>query len=190
MDYATRTSEKVPSLISYKNGHPHKWGFGAEMEDTRLSCVKLLLEPDKTYFKEPLKVTIAEINSILQDIEKTAEEVVRDYLSHLWEYSKSYIRKTYPEFETIYKLTVILTVPAIWSQEAKKSTLKAAMDAGIKDVKLRSEPEAAALATLTELHNNQDPLQVRSPYISLRYRLISYRLGMHLLFVMREVGQW
>lgn len=160
---ATRTSEKVPSIISYKDGRPHKWGFGAEIEDMKLQCVKLLLESSEQYYSAILKDTIAQINSILREINKTAEEVVTDYLSLLWEYSKSYIRKTYPHFETTYSLSVILTVPAIWGQEARKSTLKAAKEAGINDVELRTEPEAAALATLRELHDTQDPLQVNCP---------------------------
>lgn len=55
------------------------------------------------------------------------------------------------------KVQFVLTVPAVWSDSAKDATLKAAEKAGMgsgKDLKLISEPEAAAVYTLKAIQPN------------------------------------
>ncbi len=48
-------------------------------------------------------------------------------------------------------MQVVLTVPAMWSHKAKDKTLKAAKAAAIPgEIKMVTEPEAAALATLKD----------------------------------------
>ena len=90
-------------------------------------------------------------NELLRKVHKTAQEVVADYLRLLWQYTLDDIRKFHPKFESIFTLRVILTVPAIWSPAAKEKTQQAAHLAGMPDrIKLVTEPEAAALATLKD----------------------------------------
>lgn len=55
------------------------------------------------------------------------------------------------------KVQFVLTVPAVWSDSAKDATLKAAEKAGMgnrHDLKLISEPEAAAVYTLKAIQPN------------------------------------
>jgi len=55
------------------------------------------------------------------------------------------------------KVQFVLTVPAVWSDSAKNATLQAAERAGmgnIHDLKLISEPEAAAVYTLRAIQPN------------------------------------
>ena len=96
---------------------------------------------------EPVKDT----NRLLRKIDKTAQEVVADYLKLLWDYTIDDIRKFHPDYKEIYALRAVLTVPAIWSPAAQDKTLQAAKIAGVSDnIKLVTEPEAAALATLKD----------------------------------------
>lgn len=77
--------------------------------------------------------------------------MVADYLKLLWDYTLDDIKKLQPEYEDIFALRVVLTVPAIWSPAAKDKTLQAARIAGMPgNIRLVTEPEAAALATLKD----------------------------------------
>ena len=77
--------------------------------------------------------------------------MVADYLKLLWDYTLDDIKKLQPEYEDIFTLRVVLTVPAIWSPAAKDKTLQAARIAGMPgNIRLVTEPEAAALATLKD----------------------------------------
>ena len=82
----------------------------------------------------------------------TAHRVATDYLRLFWQYTKEEIRKYQGnDFEEIYDLRIVLTVPAIWSQSANDNTLKAARVAGLPaNITLVTEPEAAASATLKD----------------------------------------
>lgn len=68
------------------------------------------------------------------------------------------LTKRYGEtFMGMTKVQFVLTVPAVWSDSAKDATLKAAEKAGMgsgKDLKLISEPEAAAVYTLKAIQPN------------------------------------
>ena len=74
-----------------------------------------------------------------------------DYLKLLWDYTLDDIKKFHPDYQDIFALRVVLTVPAIWSPTAKDKTLQAARIAGMPgNIRLVTEPEAAALATLKD----------------------------------------
>lgn len=96
---------------------------------------------------------------MLKEIDKTAVDVVGDYLGALWKHV----------LETIYKARgehvidamvfhVVITVPAIWKDYARQAMGEAARKAGILETRVAGpttldyvpEPEAAALATLGE----------------------------------------
>lgn len=144
-------NDKVPSLISYLNGKVENWGYHIGLKDAPLCWIKLLLEPESRYSKELEQVR--QCNALLRQLNKTADEVVRDYLREIWSYTKEDIRKCVhdDDWESNYAIRVVLTVPAMWSHAAKDRTLKAAVAAGLPtSIRLVDEPEAAALATLRE----------------------------------------
>ena len=154
------SKEKVPSSISYQNGQPLKWGYNVGLNDESFRWIKLLLEENHKYATtvEPVKNS----NTLLRKIEKTAQEVVADYLKLLWEYTVEDIRKLHPDYKNLFAFRVVLTVPAIWSPAAKDRTLQAARVAGIPgDIQLVTEPEAAALATLKQ-KAGENELRVRN----------------------------
>jgi hypothetical protein len=85
---------------------------------------------------------------------RDAEGVCEDFLREVYKYVSS-------------KLGREMTLPAIWSEEAKDSTLKAARRAGFgsragDDIFTIAEPEAAAIATLKKYSgpNAFNPIKV------------------------------
>ena len=94
----------------------------------------------------------------------TAADVVRDYLSAIY---KHVMTTLYRRFERgvlqLTKIDFVLTVPAIWSDAAKKKTEDAAIRAGMGNehtLELLSEPESAAVYTLKNLDNNHSQIRV------------------------------
>ena len=94
----------------------------------------------------------------------TAADVVRDYLSAIY---KHVMTTLYRRFDRgvmqMTKVDFVLTVPAIWSDAAKKKTEDAAIRAGMgneHDLQLLSEPESAAVYTLKNLDNAYSQIRV------------------------------
>ncbi|KAJ4156413.1 hypothetical protein NW754_008041 [Fusarium falciforme] len=142
-------ADKVPTIISYQNGGVANWGYEVGLKEDAFRWIKILLEPKSKYADEELHVQGS--NNLLGKVNKTVEEVVSDYLRLIWTYTKENIRKRVGDsnWENNFTLQVVLTVPAMWTPAAKDKTLKAAQRAGLpQDIRLVTEPEAAALATL------------------------------------------
>ena len=154
------TADKVPTVISYVNGRPSKWGYEVGPKDQSFRWIKVLFEPDSKYEKvlQPVKKS----NELLQELEKSAVTVAADYLRELWHFTMNDIEKRQgKDFRDIYTLKVIMSVPAMWTPAAKEKTLHAAKAAGLgDDIALVTEPEAAALATLKD-KSDMDELKVR-----------------------------
>lgn len=85
-------------------------------------------------------------------------EAVSDYLGQIYKHTMETLTRRYGEtFMSMTKVQFVLTVPAVWSDGAKDATLKAAEKAGMgsgKDLRLISEPEAAAVYTLKAIQPN------------------------------------
>ncbi|OCL04566.1 hypothetical protein AOQ84DRAFT_415939 [Glonium stellatum] len=121
-------SDKVPSLITYKDRKPDKWGYNVKLSAQSFEWIKALLEP--------------ELRSENKGLGKAAEE----------QYTVDHIKRDQgQDFETIYKTSIMLTVPTMWSPTTKDRTLRAAKIAGMSpNTALVTEPEAAALSTLKD----------------------------------------
>ncbi|KAF5013318.1 hypothetical protein FDECE_668 [Fusarium decemcellulare] len=142
-------AHKVPSVISYKDGRAENWGYDVGPKEEAFRWFKILLEPESQYSQEYPEVH--RTKELLNEIGKTAQDIVSDYLERIWRYTKEDIRKCVgdDEWEINFTIHVVLTVPAMWSHLAKDNTLKAAVSAGLpENIQLVTEPEAAALATL------------------------------------------
>ncbi|KAL8668801.1 MAG: hypothetical protein Q9168_006582 [Polycauliona sp. 1 TL-2023] len=143
------SKDKVPSSISYIDGKPQKWGYTVGLTDESFKWIKILLEENHKYITTV--ETVKDSNQLLKKVDKKAHEVVADYLKLLWEYTLDDIQKFHPTFREIFALRIVLTVPAMWSPAAKDKTLQAALLAGMPSpIRLVTEPEAAALATLKD----------------------------------------
>lgn len=163
---------KVPSRIAYKEENlgkrnynsPHDtWGHQIKAGWKSYAWTKLLLDPQNpsTAFDDPtLQSKLGNLtDGILQNhAYKSPEEITADFLRFLYGHCMKILEKRYKH--RILKHTSIefwFTHPAIWSEMAKHSTLRAAQRAGFgtrecygkrDTVKLISEPEAAAIAAL------------------------------------------
>lgn len=146
------SNDKVPSSISYVDGQPQKWGYLVGVSDESFRGIKILLEDEEDHRHPHMVELVRDSNTLLRKVQKTAQEVVADYLKFLWEYTIDDIRKFHPDYQHIFSIRVVLTVPAIWSPAAKHKTQQAAKLAGIPGkIQMVAEPEAAALATLKDI---------------------------------------
>ncbi|OBT74750.1 hypothetical protein VF21_06621 [Pseudogymnoascus sp. 05NY08] len=151
---------KVPTCISYKRENPklskNKWGFEVDHKFTSYSWTKLLLDKNALVgeYDDPALANMAGQGVMkLPDFRK-AEEVCEDFLHELYIYLTSKLREEITE--NTYDATPMecwITLPAIWSDEAKDATLNAARKAGFGSrpddaIFTIAEPEAAAIATL------------------------------------------
>lgn len=143
-------SDKIPSDTAYGE-HGELVGQGFEIPEgvQPLQWVKLLLEPNGFKGKTANDVKMWKCYRDLR--EKKPVDVVTDYLKWLWERTKYCVIDKVDEDDIFENkdvhLTVVLTVPASWSERAKQCVQKAAMMAGIPElaIKLVPEPEAAAI---------------------------------------------
>lgn len=159
------SSDKVPTTISYLEGRPHKWGYQTDPQEQTLKWFKVLLQTDHQYERN-----IDHVQSAIKFSEtsgKTADQIVADYLNFLWTYTKEDIsRHQGDDWEEIYSTHVVVTVPAIWNETAKRRTLRAAKTAGIHGtISLVYEPEAAALAVL-HAKASEEAIKVKVTYPS------------------------
>lgn len=154
VNVANSDTVNVSSCISYKaDGSPDKYGYLAERERNVIKWVKVLLDASN-HDPEIMKM-VEKSNILLKELNKTPKDVVRDYLSWIWDRTLADINRHSTAAErNNRKFKVVLAIPAIWSHDAKSKMLQAARAAKLPDnIQLVTEPEAAALAVLTGKEN-------------------------------------
>lgn len=135
------------------------WGFELKPGQTRLRCLKLLLDPRQ---KLPSYVSKDALDRQLLLSGKTAEGAITDYLSLAFAQVEYEMKKHYGDHMiATTPIDVILTVPAVWSDAAKDATLRAAEKAGMgTNIAMISEPEAAAHYAINSVNNQNKILKV------------------------------
>jgi len=132
-----------------------KWGFQFKPEEPRLRCIKLFLDRNQ---KLPHFVSPLETAAQLRKYDRNVMDAVSDYLTQMYKHTMDTLTRRYGEsFMSTTKVEFVLTVPAVWSDAAKNATLVAAERAGMgnrHDLRLISEPEAAAVYTLKAIQPN------------------------------------
>jgi len=156
------TSDKVPTEIAYPkpttpNTPPQSihWGFQFRPEERRIRCIKLFLDRNQ---KLPSFVSPLDTASQLRASGRTVMDAVSDYLTQLMGHTMEQLVRRYGrDFMRSVEKEYVLTVPAVWSDAAKHATLQAAERAGMgrmSDIRMISEPEAAALYTLKSVQTS------------------------------------
>ncbi|KAH8647033.1 Hsp70 family protein-like protein [Tricladium varicosporioides] len=147
-----RTFMKAPTTIRYDDHDKKSFKWGYELDQygsEKIEGIKLLLDPEQT---KPLYVPTTDTKAELQKLGKPPVEVASDYIGAIYKHAMNKIEKQWPaDFLSMLQKKFILSVPAVWSDKAKDSTLRAARQAGIHNVDLIKEPEAAALYTLHDV---------------------------------------
>lgn len=108
----------------------------------------------------------------LRQLNKSAVDVISDYLRELWKHSIINIRRAIGgQLVDISRFRIVATIPAIWPAYAQlrmfeainKADILKARTAGETILEFLSEPEAAALATIKNLSAyNKANIEVRA----------------------------
>lgn len=154
-----REEGKAPSEIFYEDGRV-MWGYEVPSDADPIRWFKMLLlrEEDLTTDLKESEILIR-ARKLIKTGNKTAIDVVADYLRALWRHILGTIQKARGK-SVVETLTfhVMITVPAIWKDYARQSMRRAAKKSGMLDSRhagpttlgFAPEPEAAALAWLYE----------------------------------------
>lgn len=132
------------------------WGFEVGPKLQSCSWTKLLLDKNAETgeFDDPALINLAGTGLMRLPNHRNAQGVCQDFLSEVYQYTVTILKKQMsPETFNVTPMECWITLPAIWSDQAKHATLSAAKAAGFgsrpKDViNTITEPEAAAIATL------------------------------------------
>jgi len=141
------------------------WGYGVPMRNEDLRWFKLLLLDDEDlekYLSDAPLAQLTKLRRAIQDSGKEVLDIITDYLRLLWEHALQGVASSMGK-GTVEKVpfTVVVTVPAMWKGYVRSRMRTAVKNAGILDERAAgptlfnfiSEPEAAALATLTDLQS-------------------------------------
>lgn len=158
------TKEKVPSEIAYLPDGT-QWGSLIPTNVSRYMWTKLQL--DRPQDGEAAKV-IQEQQLAAYFANKQPMDIVADYLTYIKDHLIRNLDEEYQhEVWSTLPITLVVTVPAVWSDAAKDRTLQAVHKAGFNNVRfpllkrtvLCTEPEAAAIYTIKTLRGSaQDQL--------------------------------
>jgi hypothetical protein len=154
-----REEGKAPTELFYEDDQV-MWGYEIPTDADPVRWFKLLLVKDEDLAPE-LRCSefLLRGRRMLKENNKTAVDLVADYLRALWKHVLDTINKSRGESVVeALAFKVVITVPAIWKGYARQSMQEAAKKSGILDRRLAGsttltfapEPEAAALSTLCE----------------------------------------
>jgi len=130
-----------------------RWGFQIKPTEPRIKCIKLFLDRNQTL---PHFVSTLDIAGELRKFNRDVVDAVADFLAKIHNHTIETLCKRYTEaFVKTTQVEFILTVPAVWSDIAKNATMEAAKRAGMSNLKVISEPEAAAVYALKAIQPNQ-----------------------------------
>lgn len=164
--------EKTPSVYAYSNENSDQdgkdaWGYEVEPGSKCYSWTKLLLDAKARPSDDDDPNLPAAMKSGILGLPqgKKAGDVVTDFLSKVYEHIIEAIKDKCggSKFFDVTPIEYWLTVPAIWSDEAKFATREAALKAGFgaredDEINLIPEPEAAAVLALKASLEHTDDL--------------------------------
>ncbi|KAL8880577.1 MAG: hypothetical protein Q9198_002043, partial [Flavoplaca austrocitrina] len=134
---------QIPTEIAYSDNDRAKfsWGYNISPNDQKIKWFKLSLELEQDVVELPLGLT--------------STDVISDFLSAIYKHIMATLHRRVDK-ETMQKATVdfALTVPAIWSDAARKKTQDSAVREGMgKSLlpQIYSESECAAIYALKDL---------------------------------------
>ncbi|KAM0240125.1 hypothetical protein ACHAP5_008045 [Fusarium lateritium] len=182
-----REEGKTPTELYYEDGKV-SWGFEIDSDTDPIKWFKLLLLREEDLSSELRSSEfLLRARKMMRENEKTATELISDYLRKIWKHTLETINKDRGAAVEALQFHVVITVPAIWKDYARQHMTEAANKAGILDrrtagktrLTFAPEPEAAALSTLCETGRGVKPDEV---YLVCdagggTVDLISYKIG-------------
>ncbi|CAM1509778.1 Fc.00g001130.m01.CDS01 [Cosmosporella sp. VM-42] len=154
-----REEGKAPTELFYEDDEI-LWGYAVPKDVDPVRWFKLLLLKDEDLDDELRSSEfLLRARKMLRENDKTAVDLIADYLRLLWKHILETIVKSRGD-SVVEALTfhIVITVPAIWKGYARQGMEKAAEMSGMLDdrpagpttLSYAPEPEAAALSTLCE----------------------------------------
>ncbi|KAF7909369.1 uncharacterized protein EAF01_003087 [Botrytis porri] len=154
---------KIPSRYAYAKENTNiksdRWGLEVTAKETSCSWTKLLLDKNAVFGEDDDIISKVVIDEGILHLptHRNCSGVCEDFLHELYAAFAGYAERTLGK--DVFMMSPIdcwVTLPAIWSDEAKHATLSAARKAGfatnpMDQIHTIAEPEAAAIATLREL---------------------------------------
>lgn len=147
------TKEKVPSEIAYL---PEGMQWGSLIPPNVQRHMWTKLELDSPQVGEAAKI-LEELSRSDHPSRKKPVDIVADFLTQVKNHLiKNLDNQIGPELWRTLPITLVVTVPAVWSDGAKNRTIQAVVKAGfntiefpkLKRVITATEPEAAAIYTI------------------------------------------
>jgi molecular chaperone DnaK (HSP70) len=164
--HSSSDEEKTPTVISFNPKGKVGWGYNVGFDAEQGKWFKLLLIDDQDLPDDVRSSTkLKEARAYLKKHNKTPIQVIAQYLGLLWNHCNQRIIETVSKNLVNYsKFHIVLTVPAIWPDYARGRMREAAKEAGMLEKRIAgdtelniiSEPEAAALATLSDMEGRCD----------------------------------
>ncbi|KAK4154993.1 hypothetical protein C8A00DRAFT_13902 [Chaetomidium leptoderma] len=164
--HSSSDEEKTPTAISFGSKRKVSWGYSIPLDAKQARWFKLLLIDDKDLPADVRKSTkIKEARAYLKKHNKTPIAVIADFLRLLWNHCNQRITETVSRNLVNYsKFHIVITLPAIWPDYARGRMREAVGQAGMLGERVAgettlsfiSEPEAAALATLSDMEDRRD----------------------------------
>ncbi|OAP64492.1 hypothetical protein AYL99_00464 [Fonsecaea erecta] len=162
--------KKIPSVISFSpstEAMEQQWGY--DLSEHAISIVHTKLELDLQDVSSELDLMIQALDGMCDFgfdhirgagsahafSDKSAEQIVTEYLSRVFEHLSAAIVKFSASFRVHVPVDIVVTVPTEWSYRAKNSTFRALTNAGLNQsyfprlstIMFITEPEAAAIYT-------------------------------------------
>lgn len=149
-------SDKVPTRINYSTSNGvQRWGFQIRELEPRYQEFKLCLDKNRKAHHSSISQRCHECASIAFSGFYTPSKVSIDFLKELRKSIETDVDKMMGEGTfTTTQIEYVITVPAIWSDQAKDLTKFCAQRAGLGSPKLISEPEAAMVYVLQEMSSD------------------------------------
>lgn len=156
-------AKKTPTRIAYAAENDdltsNTWGFDVKPKSVSYSWTKLLLDKNALPSEYDDLFSSREVDEGMMRLpsNRNARQVCEDFLHELYLHFIKEAKQTLgPEAYDVTPIYCWITLPAIWSEEAKHATLNAARRAGfgsraMDQIHTIAEPEAAAIAVLKEL---------------------------------------
>jgi len=166
------TREKVPSEVAYL---PDGMQWGSLIAPNVQRHMWTKLELNNTSVGEAARI-FEELSLSGSAPRKSAVEIVADFLTHVKDHLIKNLDEQYgPELWRTLPITLVVTVPAVWTDAAKDRTLQAVRRAGfnssmfpmLKRTVTTTEPEAAAIYTIGSLRGSvqQDKMAIGDGFI-------------------------
>ncbi|KAJ4295219.1 hypothetical protein N0V90_007230 [Kalmusia sp. IMI 367209] len=161
------TKEKTPTEITYLGG-AIKWGAAIPPNIQRHIWTKLELDAPRT--GEAARIRQELLSSAYGGVAgvKRPVDIIADFLAQVLAHLIKNLNDQYTEkLWKTFSITLVITYPAVWSDAAKALTFKAFEQAGfnaknlptLKKTMTATEPEAAALYTITSMRGSAQDQQ-------------------------------